>query len=162
MTFVDTGSSSVPNSGLASLQNVVRVLATDPAAIPPYHASSLTTILSDAFGGNCRTAVLCCVSAAAEDYADTYKTLHFARELSYVRNHPVYNRQVFPITPQQQQRAVVGHCVVSPGRGGSGTVNSDVVARDGGGGNGAARPSCQVCDGATDDDKGDQMDTLFR
>ncbi|CAG0919393.1 unnamed protein product [Notodromas monacha] len=94
MTFVDCGTSSVVNPGLVSLTGVVRSLISGQP--PPYHSSSLTTVLRDAFGGNCRTVFLCCVSAAVSDFAETIESLLMSRDVSLLRNFPVYNRKIIP------------------------------------------------------------------
>jgi hypothetical protein len=40
--------------------------------------SKLTRILEDSLGGNCRTAMVCAVSPAAEAFAESLSTLKFA------------------------------------------------------------------------------------
>ena len=57
----------------------------------PYRDSKLTRLLQDSLGGNCRTAMIACVSPCSAVAEDTVTTLHFASRAKTIRNHAVVN-----------------------------------------------------------------------
>ena len=56
----------------------------------PYRDSKLTR-LEDSLGGNCKTTLVACVSAAAAAASETMSTLKFAERAAHVRNHARVN-----------------------------------------------------------------------
>ena len=60
----------------------------------PYRDSKLTRILQDSLGGNCRTAMIACVSPLAAVAEDSLSTLHFASRAKTIVNHARVNLQV--------------------------------------------------------------------
>ena len=61
------------------------------AAHIPYRDSKLTRLLEDSLGGNCKTTLVACVSAAAAAASETMSTLKFAERAAHVRNHARVN-----------------------------------------------------------------------
>eukprot|EP00927_Polykrikos_kofoidii_P053538 TRINITY_DN48148_c0_g1_i1.p1 TRINITY_DN48148_c0_g1~~TRINITY_DN48148_c0_g1_i1.p1 ORF type:complete len:1831 (+),score=248.79 TRINITY_DN48148_c0_g1_i1:42-5534(+) len=59
----------------------------------PYRSSKLTYLLSDSLVGNCRTAMLACVSPTVEAFAMTESTLRFANCVKQIRTRPVRNEE---------------------------------------------------------------------
>ncbi len=57
----------------------------------PYRDSKLTRILSNALGGNSLTGVICTISPALQNYAQTLSTLRFASRAKKVKNDPTMN-----------------------------------------------------------------------
>lgn len=66
-----------------------------PNAHIPYRNSKLTYLLSDALLGNCRTAMLACVSPLADHLQMTESTLRFAQCVKKIRTHPVRNEESY-------------------------------------------------------------------
>jgi kinesin family protein 4/21/27 len=65
--------------GLLSLGKVIRALTSTPVATHvPYRESKLTRFLQDSLGGNSRTVMLACVSAAESNIHETLSTLQYA------------------------------------------------------------------------------------
>ena len=60
----------------------------------PYRDSKLTRILQDSLGGNCRTAMIACVSAGLAGNEDTISTLQFASRAKSIQNLARVNLQV--------------------------------------------------------------------
>ena len=59
----------------------------------PYRDSKLTRILQDSLGGNCRTAMIACVSPVLAAAEDTISTLQFASRAKSIQNHAKVNLQ---------------------------------------------------------------------
>ena len=57
-----------------------------PAAHVPYRGSTLTRLLANALGGNSRTALVACVSPATDSADETWSTLRFAAQATFVKN----------------------------------------------------------------------------
>lgn len=57
-------------------------------AVVPYRDTKLTTLLQDAFGGNCRTLLMACVSSKPQDASETLNTLRYAAMAQQIRNYP--------------------------------------------------------------------------
>lgn len=82
------------NRSLLTLSTVIRKLS-DPnrskAAHIPYRESKLTRILSNALGGNARTAIICTMSASNKHLEQTRNTLFFASYAKEVTNRAQVN-----------------------------------------------------------------------
>jgi predicted esterase len=65
------------NLGLHALTRVLAALASDAEHIP-YRDAMLTRLLQPALGGDCVTQMLACISPAAQDAAETERTLRWA------------------------------------------------------------------------------------
>ncbi len=73
------------NLSLLTLKSVISALAKGASHVP-FRESALTKLLSNALGGNSRTAVLCTCSPAREDAGFTLRTLRFGQVARKVRN----------------------------------------------------------------------------
>lgn len=82
------------NRSLLTLSTVIRKLS-DPnrskAAHIPYRESKLTRILSNALGGNARTAIICTMSSSNKHLEQTRNTLFFASYAKDVTNRAQVN-----------------------------------------------------------------------
>jgi len=78
MTDLQTGETGFINKSLFLLTNVIKKLADGNKSHIPYRDSKLTRILSNALGGNSLTSVVCTISPALLNYAQTLSTLRFA------------------------------------------------------------------------------------
>ncbi|KAF0716843.1 Aste57867_2638 [Aphanomyces stellatus] len=82
------------NQGLLALGNVISALGDDAKrkqAHVPYRDSKLTRLLQDSLGGNSRTLMIACVSAAAANFDETLNTLKYANRAKNIKNRPVVN-----------------------------------------------------------------------
>ena len=52
----------------------------------PYNASPLTMLLKAGLGGNSKTALIACVTQAADSLSESISTLRFAMQASHVKN----------------------------------------------------------------------------
>ena len=84
------------NLSLSALAKVISTLvdARGRHVHVPYRDSKLTRILQDSLGGNCRTAMIACVSPLAGVAEDTMTTLHFASRAKSIQNAARVNVQV--------------------------------------------------------------------
>lgn len=74
------------NKSLLTLSRIINLKAKSaPDAFLPYRESKLTHLLEPSLGGNCRTAVICCISPAAKFIEETRSTLSFASSAKAVR-----------------------------------------------------------------------------
>ena len=84
------------NGSLLALGNVICALSDEGArrrgAHVPYRDSKLTRLLQDSLGGNSRTVLLACVSAAEADTDETLNTLRYAARARAIKNAPKVNR----------------------------------------------------------------------
>eukprot|EP00667_Euglena_gracilis_P000095 EG_transcript_95 len=83
------------NLSLSTLSRVIELLS-DPGAygtdpLPPYRDSTLTSLLADAFGGNCKTNLIATVSPAVGNLPETVATLRYAARMRRIVNRPVVN-----------------------------------------------------------------------
>ncbi|CAI2387659.1 unnamed protein product [Moneuplotes crassus] len=84
------------NQSLACLGRIITILA-DKAngrstnSIVPYRDSVLTRVLSNAFGGNCKTTMLFTLSPADINYEESLSTLRYANRAKMVQNKPTTN-----------------------------------------------------------------------
>jgi len=79
------------NSTLHELGNVISALAKGPRAHVPYRNSTLTRLLQDSIGGNCKTSFVLCASGAMEDVLETKCTLEFGKRLLMISSKPKVN-----------------------------------------------------------------------
>lgn len=77
------------NQSLTSLGRVVVTLIdaeTNRKTFIPYNASPLTMVLKGGLGGNSKTALIACVTQAADSMSESVSTLRFAMQASHVKN----------------------------------------------------------------------------
>ena len=77
------------NAALSALGRVVSSLVENDGKRSkhiPYKDNELTQLLSSGVGGNAHTALVCCVTAAADSLDETLNTLRFAAQASHVKN----------------------------------------------------------------------------
>jgi hypothetical protein len=69
------------NKGLLALGNVISALGdtTKLGSFVPYRDSKLTRLLQDSLGGNSRTLMICCVSPADTNFAETLNALKYGK-----------------------------------------------------------------------------------
>lgn len=78
------------NSGLLALGNVITALCKKQGHVP-FRSSKLTRLLQDSLAGNCRTAMIACVSAATSNFEETLSTLKYAYRAKSLTTRPVQN-----------------------------------------------------------------------
>lgn len=90
---------------LLELGNVIHALSDPPATSPPeqhapgasttrhvpFRNSTLTRLLQESLGGNCKTSLLLCVSPALADASETRGTLMFGSRAMRVRQEAIIN-----------------------------------------------------------------------
>ena len=76
------------NQSLSALVRVIKCLTEKGKAYVPFRDSKLTRLLKTSLGGNTKTAIICCITTAADQYDQTVSTLRFAQEASKVKNDP--------------------------------------------------------------------------
>ena len=94
------------NSSLLALGNVIHVLTrrSSRATHVPYRDTTLTRLLQNSLGGNCRTTLIVCVSPSLGDLSETRSSLLFGERAMLVRSHIVQNSSVdFKSLAQQLQ-----------------------------------------------------------
>jgi len=77
------------NQSLTSLGRVVISLidaGSNSKTFIPYNASPLTLVLKGGLGGNSKTALIACVTQAADSMSESVSTLRFAMQASHVKN----------------------------------------------------------------------------
>merc|ERR1712008_47738 len=79
------------NRSLLALGNVVNALAAKKSHVP-FRNSKLTRVLDGSIGGNCRTALLVCVSPDATQMLETVGSLEFAARAMCVEVDPKSNK----------------------------------------------------------------------
>lgn len=81
------------NKSLLTLSRVISQLAKakGKAKFINWRDSKLTQILQPSLAGNCRTAVICCVTPASQFMEETRSTLNFASRAKQIRTHAVIN-----------------------------------------------------------------------
>ena len=80
------------NKSLAALGNVVNSLTSKTKSHTPYRDSKLTRLLQDSLGGNAYTLMICCVSPAEMNSAETMSSLRFAERTKKIKNCARVNR----------------------------------------------------------------------
>jgi hypothetical protein len=103
----DVESGKYVNGSTAKLTTVVDALHQDSQAIP-YLDTKLNTLLSDVFGGNCRTTVIACLPPTSEQVNDSIQTLHFAQKAKGVVNRPLV-QQFVSVEELRLRDAVLQH-----------------------------------------------------
>lgn len=85
------------NQSLSTLGRVIEILADNcnkkekEKAFVPYRDSKLTFILRSALGGNSRTAMICAISPADDNYEETLSTLRYASRAKKIENKAIVN-----------------------------------------------------------------------
>lgn len=83
------------NQSLSTLGRVIEILADNASKIDktfvPYRDSKLTFILRNALGGNARTAMICAISPADDNYEETLSTLRYAQRAKKIQNKAMVN-----------------------------------------------------------------------
>ena len=101
------------NTSLLALGNVIHALThkskSSAVAHAPYRDSSLTRVLAQSLGGDCKTTVLCCCSPADDNITETLSTLRFASRAKLVQNGAKVHATI------EVRSCVVGCCI--PGQG---------------------------------------------
>ena len=85
------------NQSLSTLGRVIEILADNcgkkekEKSFVPYRDSKLTFILRTALGGNSRTAMICAISPADDNYEETLSTLRYASRAKKIENRAIVN-----------------------------------------------------------------------
>mmetsp|Transcript_9181 Transcript_9181/g.22885 ORF Transcript_9181/g.22885 Transcript_9181/m.22885 type:complete len:1480 (+) Transcript_9181:632-5071(+) len=82
------------NKGLLALGNVISALGDDEKrgkVHVPYRDSKLTRMLQDSLGGNSHTLMVCCVSPADSNMAESLNAVRYANRARNIKNTPVVN-----------------------------------------------------------------------
>ncbi|KAJ1919831.1 tubulin-dependent ATPase kip3 [Mycoemilia scoparia] len=95
------------NRSLLALANCINALC-DPKKHKhiPYRDSKLTRLLKFSLGGNCRTAMVTCVSPASTYYEETYNTLKYANRAKNIKTTVVKNTVNTKVHLAQYQRKI--------------------------------------------------------
>ncbi|KAG8456883.1 hypothetical protein KFE25_005033 [Diacronema lutheri] len=88
------------NTSLLGLGSVMKALG-ERAKFVPYKDSKLTQLLTDSLGGNCRTALVVCVSPAAADHSETAGALEFGARAMKVAVHARVNEAMVRLDAQR-------------------------------------------------------------
>lgn len=93
------------NQSLLSLAGCITALCARPVRGKPVHVpyrnSQLTRLLEFSLGGNCRTAMIVCVSPSSKDIDDTHNTLMWANRAKDIKTKVSKNTEGVPIRVQQ-------------------------------------------------------------
>lgn len=81
------------NKSLSTLAHVIQALTTERGHVP-YRDSKLTYLLSDALGGNSKTALLLACSPAMDSMRETLSTLQFGQRAKMIKNTPKVNEEI--------------------------------------------------------------------
>eukprot|EP01065_Artemidia_motanka_P006927 TRINITY_DN13389_c0_g1_i2.p1 TRINITY_DN13389_c0_g1~~TRINITY_DN13389_c0_g1_i2.p1 ORF type:complete len:829 (+),score=199.59 TRINITY_DN13389_c0_g1_i2:884-3370(+) len=79
------------NKSLTTLGMVIRHLAEGRPGKPPYRSSKLTFLLSNALGGNSKTAMLAAISPHPDNRDETLSTLRYAQDAKKIVTKAVVN-----------------------------------------------------------------------
>lgn len=82
------------NKSLTTLSLVIRSLTTKEAKHVPYRNSKLTRLLTDALGGNSRTALILTCSPSEDNLRETFSTLNFGKRAKQMENSAKINRDL--------------------------------------------------------------------
>lgn len=81
------------NRSLLALGNCIKALSeTRRNTYVPYRDSKLTRLLKFSLGGNCKTAMIVCVSPSSAHYDETLNTLHYADRAKNIKTKIIRNR----------------------------------------------------------------------
>ena len=83
------------NLALHFLESVIVALNNNASHIP-YRNSKITSYLRDSLGGNCRTAMLACVSLSEACVNESIYTLRFSQRVARIRNKAIVNAEMDP------------------------------------------------------------------
>lgn len=93
------------NQSLLALASCITALCARPVRGQkihvPYRNSQLTRLLEFSLGGNCRTAMIVCVSPSSKDIDDTHNTLMWANRAKDIKTKVSKNTEGVPIRVQQ-------------------------------------------------------------
>merc|ERR1719159_1452943 len=90
---------SAINRSLLTFGNVVSALAAKRSHVP-FRESKLTRILDGSIGGNCKTALLVCISPDTDNATETLSTLEFASRALRVEVDAKVNTAVVEVTAE--------------------------------------------------------------
>lgn len=63
----------------------------------PYRNSTMTSVLRDSLGGNCRTVMIATVNTSAEQLEETISTCRFAQRVAQISNQVYVNEELDPV-----------------------------------------------------------------
>lgn len=93
------------NQSLLALSSCITALCEAPRGgrkpHVPYRNSQLTRLLEFSLGGNCRTAMIVCISPSSKDIDDTHNTLMWANRAKDIKTKVSKNTEGVPIRVQQ-------------------------------------------------------------
>ena len=92
------------NLSLHALEKVVIALQEKRAHVP-YRDSTMTMLLKDALGGNCKTVMVATASPESEHFGEGISTCRFAQRIAMVANEVVVNEEVDPWSIVRRLRA---------------------------------------------------------
>jgi kinesin family protein 6/9 len=92
------------NLSLHALEKVVIALQEKRAHVP-YRDSTMTMLLKDALGGNCKTVMVATASPESEHLGEGISTCRFAQRIAMVANEVVVNEEVDPWSIVRRLRA---------------------------------------------------------
>jgi len=81
------------NKSLSALGQVINALTDGKSKHIPYRDSKLTRILQQSLGGNSRTTLIICMSAASYNQSETLSTLRFGQRAKTIVNKAVKNEE---------------------------------------------------------------------
>mmetsp|Transcript_38576 Transcript_38576/g.48723 ORF Transcript_38576/g.48723 Transcript_38576/m.48723 type:complete len:883 (-) Transcript_38576:359-3007(-) len=79
------------NKSLSALGQVINALTDERQSHIPYRDSKLTRVLQNSLGGNCKTALVICVSPSTFNAAETLSTCRFGARAKRIQNKAVVN-----------------------------------------------------------------------
>lgn len=82
------------NSSLLELGNVIQALAEGKKTHVPFRNSTLTRLLQESLGGNCKTSLVVCVSPSMGDVSETKSALFFGSRAMKITNTAYINVEV--------------------------------------------------------------------
>jgi len=82
------------NSSLLELGNVIQALAEGKKTHVPFRNSTLTRLLQESLGGNCKTSLVVCVSPTMGDVSETKSALFFGSRAMKITNTAYVNVEV--------------------------------------------------------------------
>jgi kinesin family protein 3/17 len=79
------------NTSLAAFGKVILALTTPGSTYTPYRDSTLTRLLQDSLGGNCKTVIITTITPSSTSYQESLSSLKFANKAKSVKNYAVVN-----------------------------------------------------------------------
>ena len=93
----------------------------------PYNASPLTKLLKAGLGGNSKTALIACVTQAADSLSESISTLRFAMQASHVKNKVEQKETQDQAAQEREKIAQAGNQLnLTGGKGSVGLTSGDV------------------------------------